>query len=533
MRITLYENCPFSPDNSDVAREWGAVLSGLDSYSVVINDRVPFTTANIIVKRNPEKPFAVYNYARYHDCNYMPENVDACYFVVQDDADPNNIRLYLTIDPWASAGVSGVTAPTFISGRLVKSHFPIDNAEFVKGWTTITPCYNNLRECVPFQQGDRFLLCITFLIGEHNMPVTYFVDSEDVDELLNISQFINDIDRIKRGTDNYDTVTGIAGVWVIPFISSSMPVDPWVTPIRDCQRKNENGTFETLFYARTTIKSIYQPVYYTTEISGNIPFYMLPNSSHIKKYDAIEVGTPFHRIPIQPVLTTDFVVMPNPVTYKFVAKYSGEFGVQVYFECAGQYVDITDDYAVPYKFNDENAIQLQNEANKNTRMISAGISTAVSVGGAVVMTLATGGAMAPVAAGAIAGAAGNVAGVISQNKADETRAAFAPTHVTATGNAYETYRQTEKGVGLFLYDAINKQQIKDDAIYYGLTTDYSVSQGLSLTPKKGSYTYYLFDNVRINPTGLRSGLAIMLETLFLRGVRVWGANSAFLTGWRS
>ena len=532
--LTLYEKCRFPVDHSDVCKNWQAYLNTLTSYAVTIARprTLPVDGETLCVNVNSASPLAIYNYAVYHDEAYMQTGENLCFFVFQRFASPTCIYIDLTLDVWASAGYGGVTRIS-VDGTLEKSHVPIDysnDISLVNAWPEIRPVSCDPATVVPFNAStgttpintQTYLCVMSFMTEAAKTPFVVFrIFSTFASALASCEQKIDKIamqpvDGEITPTSPIYTVTGINGKWIIPCFAH-----PDITPGWYARLGYDDGG--TIIYQEYGYISFWEHNdLYSLDLAKTL--YISRPSYSAGRIADLQIGTPAHRITL-PTLTA----MRGRYWLKLTA-YIKQTGLQMYMEAAGQYIEITNDYAVPFHYTDENAQTLQNEASQNIRLISAGLGVAGSVAGAFV----TGGSLAPVAAGAI----GTAASQIAQVYADKTSAQFAPAKINATGDAITTYGVTTCGLAMFVSDALNNSQIAENINKTGLTYGRRYAQYLEpATGISAKYCFFKFSNVNVVPPGendayiLRSGYSEELARILQNGVRVWESN--FLTAWRN
>lgn len=530
--LTLYEKCRFPVDHSDVCKNWQAYLNTLPSYAVTIARprTLPVDGETLCVNVNSASPLAIYNYAVYHDEAYMQTGENLCFFVFQRFASPTCLYLDLTLDVWASAGKNGVTRIS-VDGTLEKSHIAIDWSDdngIIDAWPEIRPVSCMPATVVPFNAatgfrpvGNQQYLCvISYMVEASKWPFVVMRVASTFESALEwCDQKVDKIGMQPVGGGSIGatyTVTGINGKWVLPYFGTINITPEWYARLG----YDDAGTVH--YYDGNYITLSYYPyisnVKLEKELTLRRPTYTY---GHIAD---VQVGTPAHRIAL-PTLTE----MRGTYSLKLTA-YIKQMGVQMYIEAAGQYIEVTNDYAVPFHYTDENAQTLQNEAAQNIRLISAGLGVAGSVAGAFV----TGGSLAPVASGAI----GTAASQIAQVYADKTSAQFAPAKINITGDAITTYAVTSGGLALFVSEALNSQQIRENISKTGLLYGQNYAWYAEVDDESSAaYCYFKFSNVNIEPPQendayiLRSGYSEELARILQNGVRVW-KSSNFLRAWR-
>lgn len=533
--LTLYQGCRFPVDNSDVCENWGAYLNNLLSRTInITRERIPPVDGETITVQRETGANAnnIYNYAVYHDENYMEAAENLCFFVTQRFASADMLYLDLTLDVWASAGRNYQTRIT-ASATVVKSHLPIDTATVNKnmgGWLNTRPVFGAPDDVFPVniisgevnpETNPDVLLCMCFLCDANKHPVMVYYRTTLANAQLLASYEIKKLwvtpspsGASPGAGDLVRDVVGVQGKWIVPCNFNDLPdAAGW------CVRL---GNGETYFDAEFLTISEYP---YKNSFASITEKYITIADENDYSFCGITIGTPAHRIE-WPV-----ICMKGKIKYRYILIVS-QMDICATLESGGNLIELTSDFAVPYHMTDENAQTLQNEANKNIRLISAGLGAAGAVAGAFV----TGGSLAPVAASAI----GTAASQIAQVYADKSSAAFAPSRINVNGNANTTFTASPTGICIFLAMPLNMTELYTEYSETGVQCNIELDNN-PLVPDQNSYLYCYFQCSRISVDQqqtvstiylLRAGYAEMLARIFQNGVRIWKTPSVFLRGWR-
>ena len=304
--LTLYRGCRFPTDNSEVCERWGDYLGNLLSRTInITRERIPPVDGETITVQRETGAGAnnIYNYAVYHDDNYMPASENLCFFVAQRFASADMLYLDLTLDVWASAGRNYRTSIT-ASATVVKSHLPIDTAAANKemgGWLNTRPVFGAPDDVFPVdiisgevepETNPDVLLCMCFLCDANKHPVMVYYRTTLENAQLLASYGVKKLwvttspsGTSPGPTDLVRDVVGVQGKWIVPCNFNDLPDNAgWYVRL---------GNGET-FYAGAFLTISEYP--YKNSFASIVEKYVTIDNENDYSFCGITIGTPAHRI---------------------------------------------------------------------------------------------------------------------------------------------------------------------------------------------------------------------------------------------